>query len=356
MTLAAAVAAAAALSACGHQAEKATLPETGTAARAVRVGKPSVRLETGLARATGAVRARSEAVLAAKGSGQIKRIHVQVGDRVRAGQVVVEMDANLIALSVEASRAAVRLAEASAAAAERDLKRANALAAEQAMADASLDRAKTGHELAIAQLDQARAALKMAEQQLADSALVAPFDGVITAKFHNVGDSVTAMPLSPIVTVTDVDHLEVRLAVPEGVEPFVKAGQKVSGTTTPGGVKFDATVRVKNAVVDPSARTVEVLVDVAPAASLRPGTLVNVDFSGFGDKDGLYVPTGAVLADAKGSYVYVIAGGKAARRDIATVTVNPGVLAVQSGLEPSTAVILDPGTLAAGDAVVPLAD
>jgi membrane fusion protein (multidrug efflux system) len=344
--------------ACDHQAAKAALPDVGTAARAVRTGRPSTRLETGLARATGTLRAREDAVLASKQTGQIARIRVQVGDRVRAGQVLVELDAALVAIGVENGRATVRLAEANAAASERDLKRAVTLSAAEALADAGLDRARTGAELAAAQVEQARAGLRMAERQLADSVIVAPFDGVVTGKFRNVGDSVSAVPMTPVVAVTAVDRLEARLAVPEGVEPFVALGQKVTGLTTPGEVKFEGTVRVKNAVVDAGSRTVEVLVDVVkPAGSpLRPGTLVNVDFGGFGDKDGLYVPSNAVQADGQGSYVFVITGGKAERRAIKTVQVNPGVVAVRGGLDAATAVILDPGTLAQGDAVVALAD
>jgi RND family efflux transporter MFP subunit len=348
----------AALAACGHGAEKASLPEAGAAARAVKVGKPSTRLETGLARATGAIRAREDAVLAARGSGQIKRIRVQVGDRVRAGQPLVEMDGAMAVLGVENGRAAVHLAEANLAAAERELKRGQTLSAEQAIAESGLDRIRTGQELATAQLEQARAGLRMAERQLADTVISAPFDGVVTAKFRNAGDSVTSMPVTPIVAVTDVDHLEARLAVPEGIEPFVQPGQKVAGVTTPGAQRFKARVRVKNAVVDPATRTVEVLTDVVEVEgpALRPGTLVNVDFGGFGEKDGLYLPTGAVQADPRGSHVFVIVGGKAERRDIVAVPVNPGVVAVEKGLDAGTAVILDPGTLAPGDAVVPLAE
>ncbi len=346
------------LTACGQQAGKAALPPAGAAARAVKVGKPSVRLETGLARATGAIRAREDAVLAAKQSGQIKRVRVQVGDRVRAGQPLVEMDGAMAAIAVENARAAVRLAEANLAAAERELRRGTALAEQQALDEAGLNRTRTASELAAAQLEQARAGLRMAEQSLADTVIVAPFSGVVTGKFRNAGDSVTAMPVTPIVALADVDHLEARLAVPEGVEPFVQGGQKVLGTTTPGGQRFEGAVRVKNAVVDPMSRTVEVLVDVTKAegAALRPGTLVNVDFGGFGDKDGLYVPSNAVLGEGKDRYVFVIAGGKAERRAIRAVQVNPGVVAVEGGLDAATAVILDPGTLAAGDAVAPLAN
>ncbi len=350
--------AAATLAACGHKADKAALPDAGTAARAVKIGKPATRLETGLARASGPIRARDEAVLAAKGSGQIRRVMVQVGDRVRAGQPLVEMDNAMQAIAVENAKAMVKVAAANLASAERELKRGQTLSDQQVMPDAAFDRVKTGAELAAAQADQARAGLKMAEQQLADSVIWAPFAGVVTGKFRNAGDSVTAMPLTPIVSVADVDHLEARLAVPEGVEPFVKVGQKVAGVTTPGGQKFEGQVRVKNAVVDPASRTIEVLVDLVKVegAPLRPGTLVNVDFGGFGDRDGLYVPASAVRSEGPASWVFVIVGGKAEKRAIKPVQVNPGTVAVEGGLDASTAVILDPGTLVAGDAVVPLAN
>jgi membrane fusion protein, multidrug efflux system len=353
-----AVIAALALAACGHKSDKAALPESGTAARAVKVGKPATRLETGLARATGPLRARQDAVLAAKGSGQIKRVMVQVGDRVKLGQPLAEMDNALQAIGVENAKAAVKVAEANLAAAQRDLARGQSLSDQQVMPDATFDRVKTGAELAAAQAEQARAGLRMAEQQLADSLITAPFNGVVTGKFKNAGDSVTAMPLTPIVSVADVDHLEARLAVPEGVEPFVKVGQKVGGVTTPGGQKFEAVVRVKNAVVDPGTRTIEVLADVAKVEGppLRPGTLANVDLGGFGDKDGLYVPTSAVRTAGAESWVFVIVGGRAEKRAIKPVQVNPGTVAVEGGLDATTAVILDPGTLAAGDTVVPLAD
>jgi RND family efflux transporter MFP subunit len=353
-----AVAAALTLAACGHKAEKATLPETGTAARAVKVGRPATRLETGLARATGPIRAREDAVLAAKSSGQIKRVLVQVGDRIRLGQPLVEMDAAMQAIGVENARALVKVAEANLAAAQRELVRGQALSDQQVMPEAGFDRVKTGAELAAAQAEQARAGLRMAEQQLADSVVIAPFSGVVTGRYKNGGDSVTSMPLTPILSVADVDHLEARLAVPEGVEPFVKLGQKVTGVTTPGGQKFEATVRVKNAVVDPGSRTIDVLVDVVKVegAPLRPGTIANVDFGGFGDKDGLYVPATALRTAGAESWVFVIVGGKAEKRLITPIQVNPGTVAVTGGLDASTAIILDPGTLAAGDPVVPLAE
>lgn len=341
------------LAACAGKAEKASLPEAGAAAaHGVRVTRPATRLDTGLARATGTLRARVEATLAAKATGQIKRLRVEVGQRVQRGQALVEMDPVNAIIARDNARAAERLGAASLSAAEKELARGRLLHEQGALPDAGWEKLQTARDLAAAQLDQARAALRATEQAVADATLIAPFSGVITARFHNAGDTVTLMPVSPILALTDLDHLEVRLALPEAIEGFVKAGQKVSGVTAPGGLRFEARVRVKGAVVDPATRTLEVLADVAPAPGLKPGTLVNVDFGGFADHDGLFLPASAFRTEDGRTTVLVVAGGKAQARPVDAVPVNPGTYAVRGGLDGSADVIVDPGSLAAGDAVV----
>jgi RND family efflux transporter MFP subunit len=210
--------------------------------------------------------------------------------------------------------------------------------------------------VAAAQLDQAKAALRQAEQALQDCTIVAPFAGVITARYRNAGDTVTLMPVSPIVALTDVDHLELRLSVPEALEPAISLGQVIEGETTPGGRAFKGKVRVKSAVVDPATRTIEVLADVAGAEGVRPGSIVVADFGSFGAGGGVFVPTTAVQTDGKASWVLVVAGGKAERRAVVAEPVHPGTMVVKQGLAPDADVILDPGALEPGAAVHALAD
>ncbi len=350
------LAVAAALPISCSRGEKASLPDAGPAIRSVRVVRPASRIETGLTRATGTVRSREDAVLAAKATGQIKRIRVNVGDRVAAGTPLVEMDSTNAVIGRDTARAAERLAEARLAEVEREVARAKVLLEAQSMSQAMFEQAQAGRDMAAAQLDQARAALRMAEQQVADSTIIAPFSGVITARFRNAGDTVTLMPVSPILALTDVDHLEVRLTVPEAVEPYVSVGQVVEGVTTPGEKKFKAKVRAKSAVVDPATRTVEVLADVVKSDGVRPGTLVNADFGKFGERGGMFLPTTAVETDGKASWVFVVASGKAERRDVTVERVHPGTVSVKAGLASDAQVVVEPGTLAVGEAVVPLAD
>jgi len=341
---------------CSRSAERASLPPAVSAPRGVRVARPARRIETGLARATGAVRAKEDAVLSARGTGQIQRILVNVGDRVRHGSPLVEMDATNVRIGLQNGQAMERLAAAGLAAADRDLARGKVLFEQGSLPEAQWEKVQTGRDLAAAQHDQARAGLRAAEQAVTDATLVAPFSGTITARYRNVGDTVTLMPVTPILALTDLDHLEARLAVPESIEGFVQVGQKVFGVTTPGGVRFEARVRVRNAVVDAATRTVEVLADVSRADGLRPGTLVTVDFGGFAGGEGLYVPTTALQTDGKESFVFVVAGGKAERRAVEVTPVHPGAVAVTRGLDAQADVIQDPGSLAPGDPVIPLAN
>lgn len=345
------------LTGCHGGGEKASLPAAASTGRGVRVAKPAPRIETSLARATGMLRSREDAVLSAKGTGQLRRILVDVGDRVKKGQALVELDASLLAIGLENARATERLVSTSLASAERDFARAKGLFEEKSMTTAQWEKVQTGRDMAAAQHDQAKAALKAAEQQLSDATLVAPFDGVITARHRSVGDTVTMMPVTPILAITNLDRLEARLAVPEAIEAFVKTGATVVGVTTPGNVRFEAKVRVKSSVVDPAARTIEVLADVARADGLRPGTLVNVDFGDFaGDQAGLFIPSSAVRGEGAEAYVLVAVGGKAEKRSVEVSPVHPGVVSVKKGLAADSDVILDPGVLAGGEDVVPVAN
>ena len=201
-----------------------------------------------------------------------------------------------------------------------------------------------------------RSDVEAAEQAVQDASITAPFAGVITARFRNAGDTVTLMPVSPIVALTDVDHLELRLTVPEALDPAIAPGQVVEGETTPGGLAFKAKVRVKSAVVDPATRTVEVLADVVAGEGLRPGTIVVADFGRFGEGGGVFVPSTAVRTDGKGSWVLVVAGGKAERRAVVAEPVHPGTMVVRQGLAPDADVIVDPGALEPGAAVFALAN
>ncbi|HEU4405614.1 MAG TPA: efflux RND transporter periplasmic adaptor subunit [Polyangiaceae bacterium] len=347
---------------CGHGGgDKAELPAPPQAAApSVRTVKPSDRLEAGAARVTGVVRSKSEATLSSKITAQIARLDVNVGDRVRAGQVLVQLDATNARIQLQNAQAAERLAAANLANARLELGRTTALSESGAVAPAQLDRAKTTGELSEAQLDQARAAVRAAQQQIADATLAAPFAGVVSAKHKNAGDTVASMPPTAIVSVVDPDRLEVRLTLPEALAPFAQPGETLRGAVSPSGAPFEAKVRALGAVIDPATRTIEVLADVPAGgdAAIKPGALVTVDFAQADSIKGPFLPAAAVRREGDKSFVMVVgADGRVERREVTAVPVNPGTVLVRGPVGPADRVALDPsGALRPGDRVSALAD
>jgi RND family efflux transporter MFP subunit len=276
---------------------------------------------------------------------------VKVGDKVKKGQVLAQLDTSNVRIMVEQAKAAKAAADASLDGATTEVERARTLAQGGSLARAGLDKAEVGFRQAQAGAAQAAAALKNAEEMLRDTSIIAPFDGVITTRSKNVGDFVAMTPPTAIFGLVDVEGLEVRAMVPEAVVDRVKVGGLVKGTLNPSGAPFQAKVANLGAVIDPQSRTVEVLADVLPSkekgAVVRPGALVELDFSeaagGEGTQDlaGLFLPSQAVSAKGQEGFVWVVQGGKAVRRDVKVQRVLPGYVRVLSGLEAKDQVVAD---------------
>ena len=340
--------------------EKATLPPAASAARpSVRVVPAADRLGVGIARVSGAIRSKSEATLSARVTGQILKLDVRVGDRVKRGQVLAHLDSTNARIAVTNAKAAERVASANLDSARTELERMKALRQSDAVPGAQFDKATATFSLASAQLEQSQAAIAAARQQIADATLTAPFDGVVTAKYKSAGDSVAMVPPTPILTVTDPDFLEVRFAVPEPLVMFVQLGSAIRGTASPSGQPFEANVRVVGSVVDTSTRTVEVIADVTKPkdGSLRSGALVNVDLANADSLVGPFVPATAVRTEGTNRYVLVVNGDKLEKRDVVVVPINAGTVQVKSGLKVLEKVVVDAATeLQAGDLVAVLSE
>ncbi|WP_224245708.1 efflux RND transporter periplasmic adaptor subunit [Hyalangium gracile] len=331
-----------------NKGEKAQLPAGASAGN----GQPTVgvratpaldKLQGDVARVTGQVRARLEATLSAPATGTIDKLLVNVGDRVKKGAPMMVLDTSNIAIGVDQAAAAREMAKAALDNANTELERTKKLFEGGSAAQAILDKVQAGQRQAAAGFSQADAAWRSAQETLRDHTLRAPFDGVVTARMKNIGDTVAMMPPTPIFMITNVDELEVRLPVPESLASALKDGMKLSGRVIPGNTPFEATVRTVGAVVDASSRTVEVLADVTgkPETPLRPGSLAELDFSRSEALAGLFLPSQALLKDDKGSYVFIVEDGRLVRRDVQALPVTPRFAQVRSGLQPQDKVVVE---------------
>ncbi|WP_044889640.1 efflux RND transporter periplasmic adaptor subunit [Myxococcus hansupus] len=315
----------------------------------VRTVRPAPQLKASVLKATGSVRARQEATLSAEATGPITRVAVDVGDTVKRGQVLAQMDTTNVRLAVNQARAARSAADAALEGAKMEVERARALAQSGSLARASLEKAEVGYRQAQAQAEQAVAALDSAQEAQHDTRRIAPFDGVITRRTCNEGDYVS--PGTALFGLINTHALEVRAPVPEALVDRVKVGSLVSGTLNPSGAPFEAKVRSLGAVIDPQTRTVEVLADVVPGKNkgvmLRAGALVELDFTGTlsadgeGASAGLFLPAQAVHSRGQEGFVWVVREGKAQRRDVKVERVLPGFVRVVQGLGLEEHVVAD---------------
>jgi RND family efflux transporter MFP subunit len=334
------------LAACGAD-QRAALPQKGTAEVGVRAVKP--RSATGaLATLTGELRAKSEAVLSADVTGRIERLRVDVGDRVKKGDVLVEIDGAQARIGLQQARAARAMAAAGLRSAESDLGRTRQLAAGDAVSAAGAERAEIAVEQARAALQQADAAVAAAEESVRRHAMRAPFDGVVTARLKSAGETVSAVPPTAVVALVAVDALEVRVAVPETVVDLVSMGQVLSCKVSPSGRTFEAKVRAVGASVDAATRTVDVRADVAGRTfrELRPGSLVEIALgAGAGAGAGLFIPSDTVRESGAERFVWAVAEGVARRRTVRVERAGPGLFRVLDGVGADDLVVSETGAV-----------
>jgi RND family efflux transporter MFP subunit len=345
-----------AASGCSGSGAKASLPASSgaTVAIGVRAQPPQQRLEGNVTRATGQLRARLEAILSAPATGTVAHMNVKVGDRVKKGQVLMQLDVSNMLIALDQAKAAKDMAAAALENASTELARTQQLRQAESVPQSVLDRVVAGKRQAEAAFAQADAALRLAQETLSDHTLRAPFEGVVTARLKNVGDTVAMMPPTPILALTQVDDLEVRLPVPESLVDTLAPGLVLKGKVSPAGTPFEARVTTIGAVVDLQSRTVEVLADVVgkPGAALRPGALVEMDLSSSESLAGLFLPSQALLKDTTGSYVWVVEGERTVRRDVQAEPATPQFVRVHRGLGVEDRVVVDgAAALAAGTLV-----
>ena len=207
----------------------------------------------------GEVRGRYESQLAFQVAGKIAARYVNVGDTVRAGQVLLALDPKDVNQSVEATTAQLASARASYKLAADNAARYSSLYAQGAVSEAIRDQYATQLEAASAALRQAQSQANVSSNQLGYTKLVSDTDGVVTALSGEVGQVVGAG--APIATVVRSGQREVQINVPEGAA--LKIGQKasISFWALPG-VTASGYVREIASMADPVTRTYKVCVAV----------------------------------------------------------------------------------------------
>ena len=310
-------------------------PEPVRAVKVMTVGTGNLVSEYEYA---GEVRPRVESRLGFRVAGKIVRRQAELGQRVKAGQVLAQIDAQDYRLAADAARAQVAAASTNRDLAAADFKRYAILKEQNFISGAELERRETTLKAAQAQLDQAKAQLASQGNQAEYANLIADAPGVVTAVEAEPGQVVAAG--ATVVRIARDGPRDVVFAVPEDKVAGIKPGSPVSVRVWASNAALAGTVREVSASADPVTRTYAVKTSLEGAAAPALGATAYVSPQSLQRAGAaIKLPTSALRKEGQGTAVWVL--------DKATMTLRsqPVQVATADGNEAVIAAGLQPGML-----------
>ncbi|WP_309903761.1 efflux RND transporter periplasmic adaptor subunit [Variovorax soli] len=288
------------------------------------------------------VRARIESRLGFRVAGKLTRRQAELGEHVKAGQVLAQLDPQDYRLAVEAARAQHAAALTNRDLALADLKRYRGLREQNFISAAELERRESTYKAAQAQLEQAQAQMASQGNQAQYTTLVADVPGIVTAIEAEPGQVVTAG--APVVRIAQDGARDVVFSVPEDRAGLVKPGSAVAVRGWSDGKEMEGKVREVAASADAVTRTytVKVAIDAATAPALGATVFARPQALSRSGTQVLKLPTSALRQEGKGSAVWVLDKASMTVRsqpvEVATADGNEAVIG--SGLAPGMLVVV----------------
>lgn len=260
------------------------------------------------------VRARVESRLGFRVAGKLVQRSVEQGQRVVAGQVLAQIDAQDYQLAAQAALAQVSAAQSQRDLAAAEFKRFEALKAQNFISGAELERRDAALKAADAALNQAKAQAQAQGNQAGYARLMASHAGVITGIEAEVGQVVSAG--QPVVRLAHDGPRDAVFAVSESMALALKVGQSMQATLASTGQSLQGKVRELAASADPVTRTYAVKLALDASDRLPLGATVHVLAAGLPGSQSAVIklPTSALRQEGQGTVVWLF--------DEASMTVN----------------------------------
>lgn len=379
-----AVLASLALAGCGKDSRARTTGEPPRPVHAVPAAKRDLQRSV---TAVGALAAEERADLSFKVPGRLAKLHVDIGSRAQAGDVVAELEKTEFELGLQRAKAAlqqararlglstdgtsdtvvpentaiVRQNRAKLEQAKAELARNQSLLDQGLISRATFDVVDANFKVAESQfhdsleevnnrlgvLAERRSQLLLAEQQLGDTSLVAPFSGSVQERKANAGEYLAAG--TPVLTLVRLNPVRLRLDIPEREARSVRQGQTVNVRVEGDATTFTGKVaRVSPALLE-SNRSLVIEAEIAnPRGALRPGSFVKAEIETGGGGPVLTVPASAIVVFAGIEKVVLVKDSKAVERQVVTGRRSGDLVEIASGLAEGDLVVDKPGNLATG--------
>lgn len=276
-------------------------------------------------RAVGTLRPDEAVTVAPEIAGRIERIRFREGQKVSAGDILVELDASILRAELAKSRSDLTLARANHA--------RSVTLAREGMASLRV------RDETLAALETAQAGIALVEARQDKMTLRAPLSGVVGLRSVSVGAYVT--PGQAIVELADLDPIKLDFRVPELALSELRSTQEVRVTVDalPGKV-FEGKVYAIDPIVDVSGRAIRLRARIPNAdGQLSPGLFARVEIVVDRRENAILVPESAIFARSKKRFVYRVVDSRAKLTEVELGTRRPGHVEVRTGLHADDVVI-----------------
>jgi RND family efflux transporter MFP subunit len=305
----------------------------------------------------GTVQAEYETPIYARTSGYVKRWYTDIGTRVKAGTVLAEIDSPEVDQQLRQAKADLATAKANDLIAQQTAKRVHALLPTQSVSAEQDDQATSDATAKAALVAAAEANVERLTQLVGFERVVAPYDGVVTARETDVGNLINAGSGSgpELFRVADTSKLRIYVQVPQSYAALVKPGV-TAGLQFPEypGRTFPANFTRSADAINPNARTLLVELEADNASGeLFPGGYTEVHFKVPVAQRGVNIPANALLFRAEGVRVASLASSGLVTLHTVTLGRDFGpTVEVTTGVAPGEKIILNPpASLADGERV-----
>lgn len=316
--------------------------------------------------AKGYLKSRHQARIGIKTPGRLATMGVEEGSRVKKGQVLAVLEHDDLKAQLQSRRAQIERAEAELREARLELKdkvrkvrRQSRIFARSYSSAEDFEAVESARDIAVSRVEAMEASIRMmksseeeVEETIRAMHIIAPFDGTVVTKAAEVGETITLLGTGSVVTLADLDRIEVETDIPEGLLSQVRPGQpaEISVSAVPGrryrgklrqvipmGDRARGTVKVEVQILDPDEHLFPELV---ATVHFLPGESASRSDAG---RTLLFVPKEAIVEEGGQSFVWTVDDELAVhRRRIEAVITHDELARVESGLKGSEKVLLKP--------------
>jgi RND family efflux transporter MFP subunit len=289
---------------------------------AVKTVPAEMRTRRSYEEVVGTVQPKIRSVISAKVSGKVEKLNVAPGQEVKAGEVMIELEAADIRAKLEQAQALYRQAE-------NDLRRSAKLLPQNAVTQADYD--NTASRAAVT-----KASVAEASTMLSYAMIAAPFDGVVAKKYVDIGDF--AAPGVPLLEIQSLGTLRFEAEIPEAVISKITAGDKLMVRVAYLAARSEGTVSEIVPAADPNSRTFLIKLDLPPVEGLMPGQFGRVQVP-TGQVSSVQIPSAALLRRGQMELVFVVKDNKVNLRLVKSGKTVDNNVEILSGLDAGEVVV-----------------